>query len=64
MLDVMHIEKNVCENMIKFIFGLKDTIKVQHDMEMWGIQKHLWLKRDPQRASKIFKLVAPYVLRL
>jgi hypothetical protein len=32
-------------------------------MEVCGIQKHLWLKRDPQRPSKIFKLVAPYVLR-
>jgi hypothetical protein len=34
MLDVMHIEKNVCEIMIKFIFGLKDTIKVRQDMEV------------------------------
>jgi hypothetical protein len=63
MLDVMHIEKNVCENTIKFIFGLKDTIKVWHDVEVCGIRKHLWLKWDPQRPSKIFKLVAPYVLR-
>ncbi len=32
-------------------------------MEVRGIQEHLWLKRDPQRPGKIFKLVAPYVLR-
>ncbi len=49
--------------MIKFIFGLKDTIKVRRDMEVCGIRKHLWLKRDPQRPGKIFKPVAPYVLR-
>ncbi len=60
----MHIEKNVYENMIKFIFGLKDTVKVQRDMEVCEIRKHLWLKRDPQRPGKIFKHVAPYVLRL
>jgi hypothetical protein len=62
MLDVMHIEKNVCENMIKFIFGLKDIVKVRHDMEVCGIQEHIWLKWDPQRLGKIFKLVATYVL--
>jgi len=55
----MHIEKNVYENMIKFIFGLKDIVKVQRDMEVCEIRKHLWLKRDPQRPSKIFKHVAP-----
>jgi hypothetical protein len=27
-LDVMHIEKNVCESLIKFVFGIEDTIKV------------------------------------
>jgi hypothetical protein len=59
----MHIEKNVCESVIKFIFGLKDTIKVRRDMEVCGIREHLWLKRDPQRPGKIFKPVAPYVLR-
>ncbi len=62
MLDVIHIEKNICESIIKFIFGLKNTIKVQRDMEVCGIRKHLWLKWDPQRPDKIFKHVAPYVL--
>jgi hypothetical protein len=28
-------------------------------MEVCKIRKHLWLKRDPQRPSKIFKHVAP-----
>jgi hypothetical protein len=63
MLVVMHIEKNVCESMIKFICGLKDIVKVQWDMEVCGIQEHLWLKRVPQRSGKIFKHVAPYVLK-
>jgi hypothetical protein len=36
-LDVMHYEKNVCENMIKVIFGEKDTIDVHKDMEEVGI---------------------------
>jgi hypothetical protein len=33
----MHCEKNVYENMIKVIFGEKDTIVVHHDMEEVGI---------------------------
>ncbi len=59
----MHIDKNVCESMIKFIFGLKDIVKVQWDMEVCRIREHLWLKQDLQRSGKVFKLVAPYVLR-
>jgi hypothetical protein len=59
----MHIEKNVYESLIKFIFGLKDIVKVRRDMEVCGIREHLWLKQDPQRPGKIFKHVAPYVLR-
>ncbi len=61
-LDVMHIEKNICESLIKFIIGAKDTIKVWNDMEVCGIQEHLWLKRDPNRPGKIFKPIASYVL--
>ncbi len=62
-LDVMHIEKNVCESLIKFLFGTKDTIKVRRDMEVCGVRPHLWLKRDPHNLGKIFKPVAPYVLK-
>ncbi len=40
----MHIEKNICESLIKFIIGAKDTIKVQRDMEVCGIQKHFVAK--------------------
>jgi len=60
-LDVMHIEKNICESLIKFIIGAKDTMKVRHDMELWGIQEHLVLKRDPCRSEKIFKPITSYV---
>ncbi len=61
-LNVMHIEKNVCESLIKFVFGTKDTIKVCRNMEVCEVQLHLWVKRDPHNSSKIFKLVSPYVL--
>jgi hypothetical protein len=28
-LDVMHVEKSVCENVVQTIFGIKDTIEVR-----------------------------------
>ncbi len=37
-LDVMHCEKNICENLLKVIFGEKDTLVVRKDMEDIGIQ--------------------------
>jgi hypothetical protein len=36
-LLIKHIEKNVCESLIKFIFGIKNTVKVSHDMKVCGI---------------------------
>jgi hypothetical protein len=60
----MHIEKNVCESVIKFIIGVKDTFKVRRDMEVCGVREHLWLKRDPRNPGKIFQPIASYVLKL
>jgi hypothetical protein len=59
----MHIEKNVCESVIKFIIGVKDTFKVCRDMEVCGVREHLWLKRDPHNPGKIFQPIASYVLK-
>jgi hypothetical protein len=36
-LDVMHIEKNVCESVIKFIIEVKDIFKVCIDMDVCGV---------------------------
>jgi hypothetical protein len=64
MLDVMHIEKNVYESLVKFLFGVKDTIKVHQDMEICEVKKHLSLRRDVRKLGNIYKLVAPYVVKL
>ncbi len=37
-LDVVHIEKNVWESVIKFIIGVKDTFKVRRNMEVCGVR--------------------------
>ena len=42
MLDLMHCEKNVCENILKTIMGEKDTAAVRLDMQQMGIRPQLW----------------------
>ncbi|XP_071687964.1 uncharacterized protein [Rutidosis leptorrhynchoides] len=47
-LDVMHIEKNVCEGLLNILLmhkeKSKDNNKAREVLEMWGIRKELWLK--------------------
>ena len=40
-LDVMHCEKNVCENIMKTMFGEKDTATVRNDMREVNIRPNL-----------------------
>jgi hypothetical protein len=49
-LDVMHIEKNICESILGTLLGIpgksKDSVNARLDMEDMGIRKSLHLKRD------------------
>ncbi len=60
-IDVMHIEKNVCDSLLKFLSGEKDTTAVHRDLEEKNIRAHLWLKPHLQRANVLLKYQAPYV---
>jgi hypothetical protein len=40
----MHIEKNICESLLKFLFGINDTAACRRDMEEERIKPHLWVK--------------------
>ena len=53
-LDVMHCEKNITENIMKTIFGEKDTLGARLDMKEVGICKHLWPIRGVKPDSVIF----------
>lgn len=61
-LDVMHVEKNVAENILKTILrmGDKDSIKVREDMKELGIKQSLWPRRCENDTKKIFLPYAPY----
>jgi hypothetical protein len=49
-LDVMHIEKNICEAILGTLLGIpgksKDTVNARLDLEDMGIRKSLHLKRN------------------
>ena len=43
-LDVMHCEKNLCENIIKTLFGETDYPRGRLDLKDMGIRPDLWLR--------------------
>nr|XP_009594076.1 uncharacterized protein LOC104090561 isoform X2 [Nicotiana tomentosiformis] len=47
-LDIMHIEKNICENILGTILNIerknKDTYKARQDLKDMNIRKELWLQ--------------------
>ena len=61
-VDVMHTEKNIAENIIKTLFGDKDTPKVRLDMEARNIRPHLWLRRTGEDTNRAYMPNAKYVL--
>ncbi|WVZ98199.1 hypothetical protein U9M48_043668 [Paspalum notatum var. saurae] len=62
-LDVMHIEKNICDYILGTFLGIsgktKDTVNSRLDLEDMGIRKNLHLKRDGNSYSVP---QAPYVM--
>ena len=46
-LDVMHIEKNLCDNVVSTLLNdssnkCKDNLKARKDLQLWGIRPYLW----------------------
>ena len=55
-LDVMHIEKNVCESLLNMLLmneKSKDTIKARKDLEEMNIRPELWLTTNSR--NKVLK---------
>ena len=55
-LDVMHIEKKVCDNIVGTLLNdpmkSKDTVKACLDLEDLNICKELWLKEQNYKFEK------------
>ena len=62
LLDVMHIEKNITESLIKFLEGTKDTVKVRQDLKVRNQHSHLWPTADVKTPGKFVKPLAPWLL--
>jgi hypothetical protein len=62
LLDAIHCEKNLCENMLKTVIGAKDSLGSHQDMQELGIRSDLWL--EPVRNDReLFTIPpAPYIL--
>jgi hypothetical protein len=54
-LDVMHVECNMFDNVLKYLFGERNMTKVHKDMEEVGVKQHSWSHRDPARGGNILK---------
>lgn len=60
-LDAMHVERNLSANLLKHLWGERDTLGCRRDMEEAGATPHLWLQSIPG-SSNFRKPKAPYVL--
>ena len=61
----MHIEKNVCDNVLGTILNLKDknkdTLKARVDLKKMGIRSKLWLVEN-KRTKKTIMPQASYTV--
>jgi hypothetical protein len=62
LLDAMHCEKNLSENMTKIVLGMKDLFGSRQDMENLKIRRDLWLCPPQNRRADFHILGAPYSL--
>jgi hypothetical protein len=62
LLNIMHYEKNLCENIVKIIYGEKDYARARIDMKDMLIRPELWLQPKPNKPDEFFMPRATYVL--
>ncbi|XP_072075266.1 uncharacterized protein [Arachis hypogaea] len=59
-MDVMHIEKNVCDNILNTILNdsgkSKDNLKSRKDLQLMGIRHELWPREDGKYPTAIFSM--------
>ncbi|XP_021746079.1 uncharacterized protein LOC110711949 [Chenopodium quinoa] len=59
-LDVMHIEKNVCDAVVGTIMGIhgktKDEKSARLDLEAWGVRPELWVQPKEGKAKVMEKV--------
>ncbi len=56
----MHVECNVSESVLKYLFGEKNTLEMRKDLKQAKLMQHLWLHQKDEGANYI-KPLAPFV---
>jgi len=63
-LDPMHYEKNIAENILKTAFGEKDSPTIRADMQARNIRPHLHVQAVGRDQDKFYMPDATYVLSI
>jgi hypothetical protein len=63
LLNAMHCEKNLCENMTKTILAIKDSYGSREDMRKLGIREELWFQPAQNNRETYHIPSAPYILK-
>ena len=59
----MHCEKNLCENILKILFGMNDSPGSHQDVQDLNIREELWLQPPRRRGDEYYMPQPPYILR-
>jgi len=62
LLDPMHCEKNICENIVKTILGMHDSPGSRQDAQDMHIREEIWLQPAGRRENEFYMPHAPYIL--
>lgn len=57
----MHCEKNLCENILKTLFGMNDSPGSRQDMEDLRMRQEIWLQPPRRRTDEYYMPHAPYI---
>jgi hypothetical protein len=60
--DVMHCEKNLCENILRTLMDETDHCRGREDMQEMGIREELWLQPSTDKPGEFNKPHPTYVL--
>lgn len=59
----MHCEKNLCENILKTLFGMNDSPGSRQDLQDLNIREEIWLQPPRCRGDEYYMPQAPYILK-
>jgi hypothetical protein len=59
----MHCEKNLCENILKTMFGMNDSQESGQDVEDLNMREEIWLQPPRRQGDEYYMTHAPYILK-